>query len=131
MPDIVLSNIGEMAGVYGGAPESRTSKAVTTLLVDDTLNMDKTADRPVWADGKLLYTITINNYGVEDYTEVTFTDTLDPLLITLDDVYGVLLNGEAVAHTFDGPSGLLSVTNLEIAAGTEAVITFQVQKITP
>ena len=125
-----FTNTTTSAGLVNGILTDLTG-AVTLQLVDG-LTLTKTADKLSWADGALTFTITIDNTGDEDYTGVTVTDIIDPLIATLV-TDSVTLNGAPTTdYTFDDVSGELVVSGLApftVAADDTATVTFQVQKI--
>ena len=55
-----LRNSATSAGIYNNIPTSITS-TVSVVTIIDGLSITKTADKQVWADGILTYTIIIDN----------------------------------------------------------------------
>ncbi len=127
MPDINLENVGLFTGIYGDTTlelEVPTTKVTTILIAGITAT--KSADKDVWLDGALTYTIEIENDSDQDFILPKFTDILDTTYITLVDD-SVEVDGIPAAYTY--VSGLLTVDLATIAKGETVIITFQVQKI--
>lgn len=126
-----LINIATSVGDYEGLSTEMTTEAVVTQLVDD-LSITKTADRTSWATGNLTYTITIDNQSSSPYETPVVTDTIDPTLATLVDGT-VTINGTPAFssddYTFDAITGLLTVTLADVAATSETVIVFEVERV--
>ena len=128
-----FTNTAQASGYVDSVATALTG-AVTIRIVEGLL-LTKTADKASWADGLLTYTITIDNTdGTDPFTGVIVTDVLDPAVVALVDG-SVTIDGTASTdYTYDPVTGELvvsSTTPLTIAAGTTAVITFQVQKAVP
>ena len=81
-------------------------------------------------DGKLTYTIEVDNQTNVDYTNPVITDKLDTTLITF--VAGsVKLNGtelDASKYTYDDSTGLLTINIETVASMQKSTITFEVEK---
>ena len=94
------------------------------------LTVKKTADKMVWGDVKLTYTIEVDNQTNVDYTNPVITDKLDTTLITF--VAGsVKLNGielDASKYTYDDSTGLLTINIETVASMQKSTITFEVEK---
>lgn len=126
-----LINTATSVGTYDGLSTEMTTEAVVTQLVDD-LSITKTADRQSWASGNLTYTITIDNQSSTPYVTPVVTDTIDPALATL--VAGtVTIDGTPATspadYTFDAVTGLLTVNLADVAATSDAVIEFEVERV--
>lgn len=126
MSQTVLTNIAAATGFYQNFPTSIESKPLSTILLSD-LTIEKTADKRVWADGLLTYTITIHNKGMFLFSEVICTDILDPELISLtpDSVY---VNGVKSSYQYDPYSGLLNIFLEDDISHESVTITFCVEK---
>lgn len=81
-----------MAGNYNEIPVTFSSDALVVTMLDD-LTVTKTADKTVWADGVITYTIIVNNQTAENFTTHVVIDILDTTLVsfvsdsvTIDDV---------------------------------------------
>lgn len=62
-----LSNIVSAVGNYDEIPTSITSVASVVTMIDG-LSISKGADKRVWADGLLTYTVTITNNTLKEYS---------------------------------------------------------------
>ena len=87
-----LTNTASVAGNYNEIPVTFSSDALVVTMLDG-LTVTITADKTVWADGVLTYTITVNNETTENFTAPVVTDILDTTLVifvsdsvTIDDV---------------------------------------------
>lgn len=79
-----LSNTVSALGNYNSIPTSITSDAVLVTMISG-LTITKSADKTVWADGALTYTIKIDNQAAEDYTAPVVTDILNGTLVSFVD----------------------------------------------
>ncbi len=127
MADVTLSNIANVTGDYDAIPTTLTSEAVITEMIAE-LTIVKTVDKQNCASGNLAYTVTISNSAENPFEKPTFTDTLDPLLISLVE-NSVRVNGTDANYTYDSETGLLTVELETIAKDGSTEITFQVQKV--
>lgn len=96
----------------------------------DGLKVTKTADKMVWADGVLTYTITVTNSTAEIFTLPVITDVLDKTLVTFVDG-SVTIDGQPAAteiYSYDEASGKLTINLSNIAPSASSTITFQVKK---
>lgn len=123
-----LNNTVKAVGEYNSIPTSITSAASVVTMIDG-LTIMKEADKEVWADGKLTYTITITNNAEMDYTAVTVTDILDTALIkfvqdsvTIDDQTSTNYNYNDATHT-------LSITLGDIPTSSSKTASFEVEKV--
>lgn len=124
-----LSNTVTALGTYNSIPTSITSDAVLVTMISG-LTITKSADKTVWADGALTYTIKIDNQAQETYAVPVVTDILNGSLVSF--VTGsVTIDGvkaEDNEYSFDTGTNTLKVTLTDIAAGGSKTITFQVTK---
>lgn len=122
----VLTNIARATGFYQNFPTTLESIPLNTILLS-ALTIEKTADKRVWADGLLTYTITIQNSEIFPFSEVICTDILDPELIILipDSVY---INDVKSSYNYDPYSGLLEILLQNDIAHESVTITFCVEK---
>ena len=124
-----LSNIVTASGNYNNVPTSITSDAVSVTLIDG-LTITKSADKTVWADGVLTYTITVDNKAASTYESVVVTDALNGGLVTF--VTGsVTIDGVAAGESeasYNEQTNTLTVNLGDVATGSTKTITFQVNK---
>ena len=92
----------------------------------DGLTVTKSADKSVWADSTLTYTVEVNNETTVNYTEPVITDTLNTTLVSL--VAGsVTINGEKMdesKYTYSDATGLLTINLDTISPSSKSTITF-------
>lgn len=127
--ETILSNTVSALGNYNDVPTAMASEAVLVTLLDG-LKITKTADKPVWADGVLTYTIVLTNDETKPYTAPVVTDIIDNTLV--DFVSGsVMIEGVAATddqYSYNENTHTLTVLLDDIAATSTRTITFQVKK---
>lgn len=124
-----LSNTVSVLGNYNNIPTEINSEAVVVSMIDG-LTVTKTADKMVWADGLLTYTIVINNKADLSYTTPVITDILDTTKVgfvnesvTIDGV-----KAETSKYIYEESTGTLTITLDDITTTGSTTITFQVSK---
>ena len=124
-----LTNTASVAGNYNEIPVTFSSDALVVTMLDG-LTVTITADKTVWADGVLTYTITVNNETTENFTAPVVTDILDTTLVifvsdsvTIDDV-----KATEAQFTYEEANGTFTVKLSDIAPTSSSKITFQVTK---
>lgn len=122
-----LNNIVSAVGNYDEIPTSITSVASVVTMIDG-LSISKVADKRVWADGLLTYTVTITNNTLKEYSSPVVQDTLDILLIDFVDSSVTIDGVTSSAYTYSSDTGLLTINLDKIDASSSKVITFQVKK---
>ncbi len=87
-----LTNTTSVASNYNEIPVPFSSDALVVMMLDG-LTVTKTADKTVWTDGVIIYTIIVNNQTTENFTTLVVTDILDTTLVsfvsdsvTIDDI---------------------------------------------
>lgn len=121
-----LSNAADAVGNYNEIPTTISSDVLVVLMIDG-LTITKDADKKVWADGELTYTITVKNQSPENYASVVVTDKLDTTLISFVES-SVTINGAVATDKYAYNDGTLTINVGDIAASGESVITFKVSK---
>lgn len=121
----ILLNQGLFLGTLGTDTGVEVATTIASTRLIDGLVATKTADKEVWVNGELTYTIKITNESGEDYKNVTLTDSLDISLIDLvpNSVY---VDGTQTAYTY--ASGVLSINLSSIDDGSEITIIFKVTR---
>ena len=119
-----LSNTVRAVGNYNDVPTSITS-AVSVVTMISGLTITKTADKPVWADGNLTYSIVINNQAEKDYVTPEITDVLDSLI---DFVPESGVQAETSSYSYNEGTKTLTINLDDITAGKSKTVTFQVKK---
>ncbi len=127
--ETILSNTVSALGNYNDVPTAMASEVVLVTLLDG-LKITKTADKPVWADGVLTYTIVLTNDETKPYTAPVVTDIIDNTLV--DFISGsVMIEGVAATddqYSYNENTHTLTVLLDDIAATSTRTITFQVKK---
>lgn len=126
-----LKNTARAVGNYNSVPTSITSAASVVTMVNG-LSITKTADKNIWADETLTYTITITNDADETYETPIITDVLDKELVEFID--GSVTIDSAVAtsneYKYDSNTGTLTINLQDIATSSSKTVKFQVTKKT-
>lgn len=122
-----LNNTVSAVGNYNSIPTSITSAASVVTMVSG-LTIVKEADKEVWVNGNLTYTITVTNNTDTDYTDITITDVLDETLIkfvqdsvTIDDV-------TSNNYQYDDANHTLTITLGDVASTNSKKASFEVEK---
>ena len=124
-----LSNTVSAVGNYNSIPTSITSLASVVTMISG-LTITKSADKPIWADGILTYTIVVDNKASETYSSPVVSDVLDNTLIEF--VSGsVTIDGTPATeseYNYDTSTHTLTVNLGDIAPSESKTIKFQVTK---
>lgn len=124
-----LNNTATVLGNYNSIPTEISTQALVVTMLKG-LTATKTADKMIWSDGLLTYTIVVSNDTDYDYVGPVITDILDISLISLVDD-SVTVDGVKIStpqYTWDSSSGKLSISLTDIEAKGKKTITFQVEK---
>lgn len=127
--ETTLNNTVSAVGNYNSIPTSITSLASVVTMISG-LTITKTADKEVWADGLLTYTIVLDNEATETYTSPVVTDKIDTSLVTFV-TESVTIDGEEATsseYTYEESTGTLTVNLTDIVPSSKKTITFQVAK---
>ncbi len=122
-----LSNTVSAVGNYNEIPTSITSLASVVTMISG-LTITKEADKPIWADGLLTYTITVDNQATETYTSPVVSDVINTTLVDFV-VDSVTIDGVAATSSeYEYTGGTLTVKLTDIGPSSSKKITFQVKK---
>ena len=127
--DQTLNNIAQAVGNYNNIPTSITSSVSVVTMVNG-LTITKTANKQIWADGNLTYTIVVDNKAEQTYTSPKVTDILDATLIDFVDG-SVIIDGQKAnptQYSFNNQTNTLTVDLEDIAVSSSRTITFDVSK---
>lgn len=127
--EIELKNTVSATGNINEIPTLINSEAsVVTML--SGLTITKTADKTVWADRLLTYTITISNQTTVPYVTPIVKDILDTSLVNFVDDSVTIDGVKATAEeaSFNTATSTLTVNLTDIEAAGTKTITFQVTK---
>ncbi len=111
-----LRNIVTTLGNYNDIPTFISSPVLVTTLISG-LTITKSADKSIWADGAITYTITIDNQTTVSYTESKVTDILDAELVEFVDG-SVTIDGQKATseqYTYDTTTNTLTVNLTDLA----------------
>ena len=124
-----LTNTVSAVGNYNNIPTSITSAATLVTMISG-LTIAKSADKTIWADGALTYTITINNQTTQSYTTPVVTDILegDKVNFVTDSVTIDGVKATSEEATFDTSTNTLNVKLADMEPTSTKIITFQVTK---
>lgn len=124
-----LSNTATVLGEYNNIPTSISSQALVVTMIDG-LTVTKTADKMIWADGILTYTILVDNKATETYASPKITDILNTTLVSFvsDSVTIDGVKATTDKYTYDESTGTLTINLDNIAPSASSTITFQVEK---
>ena len=124
-----LSNTATVLGEYNNIPTSISSQALVVTMIDG-LTVTKTADKMIWADDILTYTILVDNKATETYTSPKITDILNTTLVSFvsDSVTIDGVKATTDKYTYDESTGTLTINLDDIAPSANSTITFQVEK---
>lgn len=122
-----LRNTVGAKGNYNSIPTSITSVASVVTMVEG-LSITKTADKLVWADGELTYTIVITNDADQTYENVVVTDILNTTLVELVDKSVTIDSVQATTGEYEYNDGTLTVNINDIVASESKTVTFKVTK---
>ena len=122
-----LNNTVSVLGNYNSIPTSISSD-VTLVTMVSGLTVTKTADKPIWADGILTYTIIVDNKTQNTYTTPVITDMLDISLIEFVNDSVTIDGVTSSAYTYDSESGKLEITLTDIDVNNSKTVTFKVEK---
>lgn len=122
-----LTNTVTAVGNYNSIPTSITSTASVVTMIGG-LTIAKTADKTVWADGELTYTIIVDNQTEKNYEEPVITDKLNTTLVEFVDG-SVIIEGVAATsseHLYQ--TDTLTINLSTINANDSKTISFKVRK---
>ena len=122
-----LNNTVSVLGNYNSIPTSINSD-VTLVTMVSGLTVTKTADKPIWADGILTYTIIVDNKTQNTYTTPVITDMLDINLIEFVNDSVTIDGVTSSTYTYDSESGKLEITLTDIDVNNSKTVTFKVKK---
>lgn len=122
-----LNNTVSAVGNYNSIPTSITSAASVVTMVSG-LTIVKEADKEVWVNGNLTYTITVTNNTDTDYTDITITDVLDETLIKFVQDSVTIDDQTSNNYQYDDASHTLTITLGDVASTNSKKASFEVEK---
>ena len=126
-----LRNTVGAVGNYNSVPTSITSVASVVTMVNG-LSITKKADKEIWADGVLTYTIVVTNDADETYEAPVVTDVLDTTLVEFVDESVTIDSVTAASseYNYDTGTNTLTINLQDIVASSSKTIEFKVTKKT-
>ena len=122
-----LTNTVTAVGNYNSIPTSITSTASVVTMIDG-LTIAKTADKTVWADGELTYTIIVDNQTEKTYEEPVITDKLNTTLVEFVDGSVIIDGVAATSSEYLYQIDTLTINLSTINANDSKTISFKVRK---
>ena len=127
--ETILNNSAGVVGKYNNIPTAISSSASVVTIVDG-LSVTKTADKNVWADGVLTYTIVVSNQTDKVYGVPIITDILDNNLLKFIDG-SVIIDGIKATtsqYIFREDTNKLTVNLEDIQPTSISTVIFQVAR---
>ncbi len=122
-----LTNTVTAVGNYNSIPTSITSTASVVTMIDG-LTIAKTADKTVWADGELTYTIIVDNQTEKTYEEPVITDKLNTTLVEFIDGSVIIEGVAATSSEYLYQTDTLTINLSTINANDSKTVSFKVRK---
>lgn len=122
-----LTNTVTAVGNYNSIPTSITSTASVVTMIDG-LTIAKTADKTVWADGELTYTIIVDNQTEKTYEEPVITDKLNTTLVEFVDGSVIIEGVAATVSEYLYQTDTLTINLSTINANDSKTVSFKVRK---
>ncbi len=124
-----LNNTVSAVGNYNNIRTAISSENLAVTMIDG-LDITKTADKQVWVDGDLTYTIVLKNETNKTYTSPIVTDILDDNLVFFVDksVTIDLVEASSSDYTYRSDTHTLTVNLTDIEPSGTKTISFKVSK---
>ncbi len=122
----ILKNLASIDGTYDNVLTTIVTPEISTNLISG-FTATKTADKELWANGYLTYTIVVTNNAESNLETPALSDILDPEWVILVE-NSVLVDDAEATYTYDDQSGKLTVELPTLEAGTSVEVIFQVAK---
>lgn len=122
-----VSNNFVVTGKINDLTTEVTSNNISVEVPSSSLSITKSADKNIWSDGILKYSVTITNNSSSNITNGIFKDIINPSYANVIPS-SVLVNGSALPFTYNKVTGQLEIRNLNINAGESITITYSVSK---
>lgn len=124
-----LKNTVSATGTYNNIPTEITSDVVLVTMLSG-LTITKTADKTIWADDYLTYTITITNNTSQTYATPIVKDVVDTNLVTFVNESVTMDGAKAETSEYSFEGNTLTINLKDLAPNGTSTITFQVAKKT-
>ena len=104
-----------------------TSNIISVEVPSSQLSISKLANKNIWSDGILKYSITITNNSNSNIINGTFKDVINPKYANVI-ASSVLVNNNSYACTYNKATGQLEINNLNINVNEIVTVTYSVSK---
>ena len=104
-----------------------TSNIISVEVPSSPLSISKLANKNIWSDGILKYSITITNNSNSNIINGTFKDVINPKYANVIPS-SVLVNNNSYTFTYNKATGQLEINNLNINVNEIVTVTYSVSK---
>ena len=104
-----------------------TSNIISVEVPSSQLSISKLANKNIWSDGILKYSITITNNSNSNITNGIFKDVINPKYANVIPS-SVLVNNNSYPFTYNKATGQLEINNLNINVNEIVTVTYSVSK---
>ena len=104
-----------------------TSNIISVEVPGSQLSISKLANKNIWSDGILKYSITITNNSNSNIINATFKDVINPKYANVIPS-SVLVNNSSYQFTYNKVTGQLEINNLNINVNEIVTVTYSVSK---
>ena len=104
-----------------------TSNIISVEVPSSQLSISKLANKNIWSDGILKYSITITNNSNSNIINGTFKDVINPKYANVIPS-SVLVNNNSYPFTYNKATGKLEINNLNINVNEIVTVTYSVSK---
>lgn len=104
-----------------------TSNIISVEVPSSQLSISKLANKNIWSDGILKYSIIITNNSNSNITNGIFKDIINPKYANVIPS-SVLVNNSSYPFTYNKATGQLEINNLNINVNEIVTVTYSVSK---
>ena len=104
-----------------------TSNIISVEVPSSQLSISKLANKNIWSDGILKYSITITNNSNSNIINGTFKDVINPKYANVIPS-SVLVNNNSYPFIYNKATGQLEINNLNINVNEIVTVTYSVSK---
>lgn len=122
----VLNNF-LVTGKINNLDTTITSNIISVEVPSSPLSISKLANKNIWSDGILKYSITITNNSNSNIINGIFKDVINPKYANVIPS-SVLVNNSSYQFTYNKATGQLEINNLNINVNEIVTVTYSVSK---
>lgn len=122
----VLNNF-LVTGKINNLDTTITSNIISVEVPSSPLSISKLANKNIWSDGILKYSITITNNSNSNITNGIFKDIINPKYANVIPS-SVLVNNSSYPFIYNKATGQLEINNLNINVNEIVTVTYSVSK---